>query len=121
MKVRYMGAVAALLLLCSSGSAQMVHYVSLEPKLITIEEREFYISDIYDDRIDTTNIGIVYVGLFKAHHRAVFPQNCSAALKRFFNKALPAADGQMPIVVRINKLRLEERIAMPIQNGWVDI
>jgi hypothetical protein len=116
-----MGTIAALLFLCTPVFGQMVHYVFLQPKPITIQSREFYISDIIDDRIDTTNIGIVYIGPFKAHHRAVFTQNCSTALKRFFNKSLPESEGQMPIVLRINKLRVEERVAMPIQNGWVDL
>lgn len=121
MKVRYLGATGALLFLCSVCSAQRVHYVFLKAKPITIENRGFYISNVEDDRIDTTTLGIVYVGLFKAHHRAVFPQACPTVLSTYFNKTLPDSAGQAPIEIRIKKFRIEERVAQPIQSGWVDM
>lgn len=115
------GTVAALLFLCLSAHAQMVHYVSIKPRTITVQDRGFYIDNIYDDRADTTNIGIVYIGPFKAHHQAVFYQSCSTALKRFFTKSLPQMDNQVPVVIRVKKLRVEERVNNMPENGWVDV
>jgi hypothetical protein len=121
MKVRYAATLAAMLFFCLSAHAQRVHYVSIKPRTITIQDRSFYIENIYDDRVDTTNIGIVYVGPFKAHHQAAFYHSCSTSLKRFFAKALPQMENQMPVVIRVKKLRIEERVNNMPENGWVDM
>jgi hypothetical protein len=122
MKVKVLGGLFALVIFCCNVQAQRLHYVLLDTKKpIEVTGRSFYIAEVIDARVDTTTIGIVYVGPFKAFHRAAMPKSCAWYLARFFRKSLPEESGQEPITLKIEKFRVEERVLTPVQNGWVDM
>jgi hypothetical protein len=104
-------------------SAQKVYPIALDddPRRIPFENRNFYIAAVIDERIDTTNIGIVQTGAFNSQRVAMFYDDCAVIVKEYYDSALPKGENQVPITIKIKKLRIDERTGATSERGWVDL
>ena len=95
--------------LVSFGQNKRTHIVELLPNATeTIENVNFYISDIYDNRVYKTNIGIAQKGVFNKKVLSVFKRPFKDELSSYLETVFPVDTSKTPIVIRINKLLISE-------------
>lgn len=91
------------------GQNKRTHIVELLPNTTeTIENVKFYISDIYDNRVYKTNIGIAQKGVFNKKVLSVFKRSFKDELSNYLETVFPVDTSKTPIVIRINKLLISE-------------
>jgi hypothetical protein len=122
MKPNHLFLILLLTLSASSLYAQKTYPIALDDytRPIPIENRSFYIARVIDDRVDTTNIGLVQAGTFHSQKMAMFYDDCSIIIKEYYDATLPKTENQVPITIRIKKLRIEERAGATDEHGWTD-
>ena len=92
------------------GFAQKnTHIIELLPNTTErIEKVDFYVSDIYDNRVYKTNIGIAQKGAFNKKVLSVFKSPFKDELSNYLETVFPVDTSKKPIVIRINKLLVSE-------------
>lgn len=95
-----------LLIFCQNKN---YHYIELLPnKTEIIENVDFYVSDIYDNRAYKGNIGIAQKGVFNKKVLAKFKKPFKKELLDYLETVFPKNITKKPIILRINKLLISE-------------
>ena len=89
-------------------SQKRVHIVTLSPKG-PLEKKEFFITQVIDNRQNRTSIGIVQKGMANRPVPAIFDIGLEFQLMKAFSVLLPVS--KTPLIARINKLYISEKTA----------
>ena len=89
--------------------AQDYHIINLLPlEEDTVENVNFYVSKIIDNRIYKDNLGIAQKGVFNKKVLSTFYNPFEEELMDYFNAIFPANTSKTPLVLRINQLLISE-------------
>ncbi len=89
--------------------AQDYHIINLLPlEEDTVENVNFYVSKIIDNRIYKDNLGIAQKGVFNKKVLSTFYNPFEEELMDYFNAIFPANTSKSPLVLRINQLLISE-------------
>ncbi|MDJ1504827.1 hypothetical protein QNI22_29460 [Cytophagaceae bacterium BD1B2-1] len=80
-------------------------------------ETPFYIVRVVDTRSDKTNIGIVQRGVTKTKIPVVLQNGAAEQVQEFFNSNLPAKQGYLPVIIRLNQLSVTEKDGVDLQKA----
>lgn len=115
------------LLLCIVLSISKLSYGLSDYEIVLIHEtidmpdRKFYIESVVDNRVDKKSIGTVQIGMFNKKYAAQLENGFSNALQDYFDYTLLKKDGQIPIILKINKLMVSETTKASSEFGFADI
>ena len=85
-----------------------VLFIELENEKFEIENRNFYISKVIDERKDKSIIGISQKGAFNKKINTKFTDGVEISVFNFISNSLPKEEGQKEIVVKIIELQISE-------------
>lgn len=86
------------------------HIINLLPiEKDTIEEVDFYITKIIDNRVYKDNLGIAQKGVFNRKVLSKFDKPFSDELLEYFNIIFPPDTKKEPLIVRVNQLLISEK------------
>ena len=108
-----------LLLSISSLWGQKTQTISLNPEPVQIKDRSFFIYKVIDNRRDKKSIGLVRVGGRNKPAMADFEMDLIPTLQQACHLMIPREKDQIPLVMRVNKLRIYEDIHAKSQTGRV--
>jgi hypothetical protein len=104
--------VLVVLLFQSFGFSQKsddYHIISLLPNdTESVEDVNFYIADIIDNRVYTDNIGIAQKGVFNKKVLSKFESAFKDELIGYLQTVFPKNEAKVPLVLRINQLLISE-------------
>jgi hypothetical protein len=123
MKIYYfIGKLFVCLLLAFPIFAQKPHTISLEPELISLSNRQFYIAKVIDKRLMKDNIGVVQKGLNNRQTEAIMKDGVEATFQSYFEKSLPKFSQELaPIVLIINNFRVSEKTHLMKEVGKAEL
>ncbi|SFZ94306.1 hypothetical protein SAMN05428642_10460 [Flaviramulus basaltis] len=86
------------------------HIVNLLPiENDTIEDVNFYVSKIIDNRVYKDNLGIAQKGVFNRKVLSKFDKPFEEELMEYFNVVFPPDSKKEPLVIRVNQLLISEK------------
>lgn len=88
---------------------ESTYQITLEPERSL--EKEFYVSEVLDFRLHKANIGVAISGIFDEEKPAQFSEDFKTHLTKAFDILLPPVESQTPLIVRVKKLFISERIS----------
>ncbi|MEM6516214.1 MAG: hypothetical protein AAF688_08525 [Bacteroidota bacterium] len=103
--------ISTLFLFSLSVNAQKrkVHTVELLPnETESIVDADFYISEVIDNRLITSNIGIAQKGIFNKKVPAVFSKPFEVEVLDYLNTIFPKDTVKKALAIRINQLLISE-------------
>lgn len=104
--------------LVMSGQKKRVHTVALLPnETVSRIETDFYISEIIDNRLITTNIGIAQKGLLNRKVPAVFSKDFEEEILDYLETVFPKDTTKTALALRINQLLISEHTGALKETG----
>lgn len=100
---------------------QGAYEINLANETIDLNNRMFYIESVMDDRIEQANIGSIRHGLMDSYHPVVLKDGVSNSLQRFFSESLPKGNAQIPIHIKVNRLKIGQTKSGTNELGFVDL
>jgi hypothetical protein len=100
---------------------QDIYEISLANETINISDRKFYIESVIDDRMERSNIGTIRLGLFDSNHPFLLKDGLSNSLQGYFDHSLPRGNDQVPIIIKVNKLKIGQWKTSAKELGYADI
>ena len=92
------------------GQNKKQHIIKLLPnKTETLEEVDFYISEVIDNRIYKDNIGIAQKGIFNKKVLSNFKDSFQDEILNYVNTVFPISSSKKPLILRINQLLISEK------------
>ncbi len=86
------------------------HIINLLPlEKDTVEEVNFYVSKIIDNRVYKDNLGIAQKGVFNKKVLSKFNKPFEEEIQEYFNVIFPPDLKKEPLVVRVNQLLISEK------------
>ncbi len=99
-------------------SQKRVHLITLSPKQ-SVEKKEFFISQVIDNRRNKGSIGIVQKGMANRPVPALLDIGLEFQLMKAFTVLLPVSE--IPLVARVNKLIISEKTSAFSELGRCEI
>jgi hypothetical protein len=92
-----------------SQKSDAYHIINLLPNdTELVENVDFYISDIIDNRVYTDNIGIAQKGVFNKKVLSKFENSFKDELLNYLETVFPKDNSKTPLVLRVNQLLISE-------------
>jgi hypothetical protein len=101
---------------------QKPHVVDLDPEMIDLPNRGFYIAQVIDQRPMKDNIGVVQKGLANRQTSAVMRGDLVTVWQNYFDKSLPKTSAELvPITLIINNFLISEKTYMMKEVGKAEL
>jgi hypothetical protein len=100
---------------------QSAYEISLANETIHISDRKFYIESVIDHRIERSHIGTIRFGLLDSNHPVLLKDGLSNSLQGYFDHSLPKGNAQIPILIKVNKLKIGQWSTGANEHGYVDL
>jgi len=94
-----------------------IFYIELVHELFTIENCDFYISTVLDERNDTTSIGFAQIGAFNKKVPAKLIGGVENSFFDFISSSLTKQDGFSEIILKVQELRVSEHTTFSSETG----
>ena len=108
--MKYLKTILLFLLVTTVLSAQDYHTIELLPnETETVENVDFYVSGIIDNRAYKNNIGIAQKGAFNRKVLSQFSKEFDKELLDYLVTVFPKEENKTPLVLRINQLLILEK------------
>lgn len=95
--------------------------LGLEPQTYLIENRNFYVAEVLDNRVSKESIGVISAGRTRKMSLVRFGNDFTDELQNFFNIAIPPDSSQAPVVVQINRFWVSEVQKEDLKKAVCDI
>jgi hypothetical protein len=89
--------------------AQDTKILKLRKEAVDFSPRSFYIAAVKDDRADTTNIGMVKIGVFNKLMYAQLEGGAAVAISKFMAEEVQQDTSATPITLHITRLKVGEK------------
>ncbi|MDX2305699.1 MAG: hypothetical protein NW226_23030 [Microscillaceae bacterium] len=99
-----------------------VQVIQLTPELIQLNQRDFYIAEVIDQRVQQDMIGFVQKGMMNKRVLANLEQGVAKCLMNYFNWSLPKKeDTHKAIILAVYQLYIGEKTGMFKETGWAKV
>lgn len=110
-----------LCLLSYTEAQSQNYYINLNSQVISIPNRQVYISQVIDARPLKTYIGLVQRGLTNSKTTASFKEGLEKELTSFLKSQLPEKEGMQPIIVKVLRLKISEHTGITSEKASVEV
>jgi hypothetical protein len=101
---------AALCIAAATAQAQSKKVIQLEPEIINIPDRHFYIKKVVDDReTEGMGLGTVYTGLLGKSRELVILGGVQQGLTKYLQQSLPRMEDDVPVLMIVERFSIEEQ------------
>ena len=114
-------AILFFLLSAAAAAFAQTHTLDLSRQDLQVRLRSFYISRVIDARIVDSSVGVVQKSIVNSKAAAVFPKPLAEEFYTFFSLHLPRQDGQLPLMLRVNKLWVSEHTTSSAESGTAEV
>lgn len=102
----------------SFGQGGTIEKISLAPEADeNIENVNFYVEKVIDNRFSKTYLGIVQIGIYNARLPVAFEDDFSTELQQYLDVVFPKKAELIPITIRINDLIISEDTQLLKEQG----
>lgn len=101
--------------------AQGAFEINLAKEAIYIRDRTFYIESVLDNRVEQANIGTIRRGFLDSFHPIILKGGLPNSIQGYFDHALPKANAQMPIQLKVTTLNIGQSKKGENELGYVDL
>ncbi|WP_194774420.1 hypothetical protein [Pararhodonellum marinum] len=86
-----------------------------------LNDREFNIIKVIDNRTQRENLGIAQKGMSNKKVAAVFPEDFESYLTNTLEAALPSKTEKRPLIIKVDRLHISERTMATKEIGTCDV
>lgn len=99
----------SILLLVNYCYSRKDHIIELFADSTVFNDLDFYIAEVEDDRIDSTDFGFIIIGAMELKRNVSFKGSMTEQIKNYTSKAIRKNESSFPVKLKIKKLKVSEK------------